>query len=70
VERLVRETRVGRLYDSEFGKRMCGTGEYADMIGRMFEVFSRRYGLDGGLPPYDCSRFQPPPDSNGQGRLF
>jgi|SRR5579883_179075 len=70
VERLVRETRGGRLNDSEFGRRMCGTGEYAEMIGRVFRVFARKYGLDGRLPPYDCSRFQPPPDANGQGRLF
>jgi DNA repair photolyase len=70
VERLVRETRAGRLNDSQFGTRMRGTGEYASSIGRMFEVFARRHGLDGGLPPYDCSRFHPPPDANGQGRLF
>jgi DNA repair photolyase len=70
VERLVRETRAGRLYDSEFGRRMCGTGEYADMIGRLFKVFKRRHGLDVPLPPYDCTRFRPPPDANGQGRLF
>lgn len=70
VERLVRDTRAGRLNDSRFGRRMCGTGEYADVIGRVFEVFARRHGLDGGLPPYDCSQFQPPPDANGQGRLF
>ena len=70
VERLVRETRAGRLNDSEFGRRMRGTGEYANSIGRMFEVFAQRYGLKGGLPPYDCSRFQPPPDADGQGRLF
>jgi DNA repair photolyase len=70
VERLVRETRAGRLNDSEFGQRMCGTGEYAEAIARVFTVFARRHRLDGGLPPYDCSRFQPPPDANGQGRLF
>jgi DNA repair photolyase len=70
VERLIRETRDGLLNDSEFGRRMRGTGEYANSIGRMFEVFARRHGLDRGLPPLDCSRFQPPPDANGQGRLF
>ena len=45
-------------------------GEYAELTGRMFAVFARQHGLDGGLPPYDCSRFQPPADANGQGRLF
>lgn len=70
VERLVRETRAGELNNSEFGTRMRGTGEYANSIGTMFMVFARRHGLDKGLPPSDCSRFQPPPDANGQGRLF
>lgn len=70
VEGRVRDARGGRLNDSTFGRRMCGTGAYAEVIGRVFEVFARRYGLDGGLPPYDCSRFQPPADTNGQGRLF
>jgi DNA repair photolyase len=70
VERLVRDTRDGKLNDSEFGVRMCGSGDYAAMIGHMFQVFSRRHGLDGGIPPLDCSRFSPPPDANGQGRLF
>ncbi len=70
VEGRVRDVRGGRLNDSEYGRRMCGTGEYADLIGKTFEVFARRYGLDGDLPAYDCSRFQPPADANGQGRLF
>ena len=70
VERLVRETRAGRLNDSMFGRRMCGTGEYANSIGRLFEVFARRHGLDRRMPQFNCSRFQPPPDANGHGRLF
>jgi DNA repair photolyase len=69
VEGRIRDVRAGRLNDSAFGRRMCGTGEYAEFVGRMFEVFARRHGLDGDLPPYDCSRFRPP-DANGQGRLF
>ena len=70
VEGRVRDARGGRLNDSEFGRRMRGTGEGAEVVGKMFDVFARRYGLDGDLPPYDCSRFQPPADANGQGRLF
>jgi DNA repair photolyase len=70
VEHLVRGARGGRLNDSRWWRRMCGTGEYAAAMRRMFDLFSRRYGLDGDLPPYDCARFQPPPDANGQGRLF
>ncbi|MBP3956536.1 PA0069 family radical SAM protein [Gemmata sp. G18] len=70
VEGRVRDARGGRLNNSAFDQRMTGTGEYAGFIRKVFKVFSRRLGLDGGLPPYDCSKFRPPPDANGQGRLF
>jgi DNA repair photolyase len=70
VEGRVRDVRSGKLNDAAFGRRMSGTGELAGQIGQVFRVFARRHGLDGGLPPYDCSRFRPPPDSSGQGRLF
>jgi DNA repair photolyase len=70
VEGLVRSARNGKLYDSAWGQRMCGTGAVADQIGEMFTLFARRYGLDGGLPPYDCTRFRPPARRSGQGWLF
>jgi DNA repair photolyase len=70
VEGRVRDVRGGRLNDPEFGSRMCGTGEVARQIGALFRVFARRYGLDGGLPPYDCSRFRPPRPRSGQLWLF
>ena len=70
IEGRIRDVRGGRLNDSRFGERMTGTGLVANQIRQMFGVFSRRLELDGGLPPYDCSRFHPPPDSAGQGRLF
>ncbi|VTR95336.1 radical sam protein : Radical SAM OS=Planctomyces maris DSM 8797 GN=PM8797T_09934 PE=4 SV=1: Radical_SAM [Gemmata massiliana] len=70
VEGRVRDARGGRLNNSAFDQRMTGTGVYAELIRRVFRVFARRFGLNGGLPPYDCSKFQPPPDANGQGRLF
>ncbi len=70
IEGRIRGSRGGKLNDPEFGRRMSGTGEFADQIGQVFRVFARRLGLDGGLPPYDCSRFVPPPDASGQGRLF
>jgi hypothetical protein len=62
--------RGGKLNASRFGERMTGTGLIADQIRQVFHVFARRFGLDGGLPPYDSSRFHPPPDASGQGRLF
>ena len=70
VEGRIRESRQGKLNDSEFGRRMHGTGEMAEQINQVFHVFAHRHGLDGPLPPYNCSIFRPPPDARGQGRLF
>ncbi len=70
IESRVRDVRGGKLNDAEFGKRMTGTGEVARQIHGLFELFARRYRLDGGLPAYDCSRFRPPVPRSGQGWLF
>lgn len=43
---LVRSMRGGKDYDSEWGKRMKGTGPYAWQIGRRFEIAARRLGLN------------------------
>jgi DNA repair photolyase len=70
IEGRIRSARGGRLNDSTFGARMRGTGEMADQIAEMFRLFAKRHGLDGKLPPYDCTRFQPPKLKTGQLRLF
>jgi len=70
IEGRIRAVRSGKLNDPRFGHRMSGLGEHAEQINQVFHLFARRHGLDGGLPPYDGSRFRPPPDANGQGRLF
>lgn len=66
----IRDVRGGKLNESEFGRRMTGQGEFADQVRALFRVFARRHGLDGDLPPYDSSRFHPPPDERGQRYLF
>jgi DNA repair photolyase len=70
VEGRLRAMRGGRLNSRAFGDRMRGSGEAADQIKRMFRLFAARLGLDGGLPPYDTSRFRPPPARDGQLRMF
>ena len=67
---LVRQCRDGALSSSAFGTRMRGTGPYADLIHRRFEVAARRHGLDGPLPALDATQFRAPVLSGGQLRLF
>lgn len=42
----------------------------AEQIAGLFRLFTSRHGLDGGLPPYDCTRFRPPRTKAGQLWLF
>jgi DNA repair photolyase len=57
---LVREMRGGRDYDARFGERMKGSGPYAWMIGRRFEVACKRLGLNLRKLKLDISQFRPP----------
>ncbi len=45
VMALVRSTREGKVYDAAWGKRMTGTGPYAWMIGRRFELACEKIGF-------------------------
>jgi DNA repair photolyase len=72
---LVRQMRGGRDYDSTFGTRMRGTGEFAEVIARRFAVACQRLGLNRGRREHDgldASRFRPPKsdDASRQGDLF
>ncbi len=46
VMSLVRQTRGGRDYDASWGQRQVGSGPYAWMIGRRFELASERLGFN------------------------
>lgn len=70
TESLIRVTRDGRLNDAEFGRRMVGSGAYAENIRATFIAFARKHGLDRPLPPLDTSGFRPPRSENGQMRRF
>lgn len=45
VESLIRDSREGELNQSEFGKRMRGTGQFARQIRNLFMVLRRKHGL-------------------------
>jgi DNA repair photolyase len=56
----VREMQGGRDYDPDFGRRMRGTGLWADLLAARFTAARARLGLAHRLPDLDCSQFQPP----------
>lgn len=55
----IRDTRGGKDYDSRFGVRMRGTGDYAELLAKRFAMAERRLGF-GDFPQLDVSRFRPP----------
>ena len=62
---IVRQLRGGRDNDPRFGSRMTGSGQFAELIEKRFEIACRRYGLNGHgagrkPPALDCGRFRPP----------
>jgi DNA repair photolyase len=56
----VREMQGGQDYDPAFGKRMRGTGPWADLLAQRFTRARLNLGLAHHLPALDCSQFQPP----------
>lgn len=70
VMSLVRQIHGGRDYDSTFGKRQTGSGVYAQLIRRRFEVACKRFGLNEDREPLDTSKFRPPNLETPQLDLF
>ena len=46
IEHRIRETREGKLYDSRFGHRHLGEGNYWDAVGQLWNVWTHRLGFD------------------------
>jgi DNA repair photolyase len=72
VMSLIRQSRGGRDYDNRFGHRMRGTGQFADLLSRRFQVACRRLGLNqrNERDSLDCSQFRVPSASGEQLGLF
>ena len=70
VFKLVREMRGGKDYDSTWGRRMKGSGPYAWMIGRRFEVACEKLGLNEEKAKLTTEHFHPPRPSAVQLDLF
>ena len=66
VLNLMRQSRNGALYQQEFGKRMVGSGVYADLLRARFKAACRRAGLNERRLELDCTQFSPPPRAGDQ----
>ncbi|WP_244641930.1 PA0069 family radical SAM protein [Chelatococcus reniformis] len=67
---LVKSTRGGKDYDSTWGQRMVGSGPYAWMIGRRFEMACERIGLNKRRTRLKTDLFARPKSDKGQLSLF
>jgi DNA repair photolyase len=56
----IRCVRGGKLNDGNFGSRMRGDGVYAEQIHKMFDVASRRTGLNLGRVELSTDAFRVP----------
>jgi DNA repair photolyase len=60
VFKLIREMRGGKDYDSTWGLRQTGSGPYAWMIGRRFEIACEKLGLNKSETKLTTEHFRPP----------
>ena len=70
VFKLIREMRGGKDYDSTWGLRQTGSGPYAWMIGRRFEMACEKLGLNERETHLATEHFRPPRPSAVQLDLF
>jgi DNA repair photolyase len=70
VMSLINQSRGGKDNDTEFGRRMRGTGQFAELIAKRFALARRRYGLERERAAYDPGVFRVPPATGDQMGLF
>jgi DNA repair photolyase len=66
VMSLVRSMRGGKDYDSAWHSRMRGTGPYAEMIAKRFQLAAKKLGLNRDSRPLDLSQFRKPAQAGDQ----
>ena len=65
----IHDMRGGRDNDPHFGSRMKGEGQFAELLGKRFELACKRLGLNaGGRNRLETTKFRRP--SPTQGNLF
>jgi len=70
---LVQSLHGGKDYEAQWGKRMVGSGPYAWMIGRRFEIATRKLGYREKAYGLRSDLFKPPAlpsDAQAQLSLF
>jgi DNA repair photolyase len=70
VMKLIRDMRGGKDYDSTWTIRQTGTGPYAWMIGRRFELACEKLGLNQARTHLTTKHFNKPKADTGQLSLF
>jgi DNA repair photolyase len=68
VMSLINQTRGGKDYDAGFGRRMSGTGPYADLLRTRFELARRKCGFDRADERHTLATglFRPPARASSQ----
>lgn len=69
VMSLVNQMRGGKDYESDFATRMKGTGLFAELIAKRFQLACSRHGLNRVRTPLTTALFAAP-DVSGQASLF
>ena len=57
---LIRDTREGKLYQSDFKQRMTGTGKYAELLRARFQLIRKQTGLTKGPKILETELFHIP----------
>ena len=70
VMSLVNQMRGGKDDESAFGSRMKGTGLFAELISKRFELACSRHHLNRVRAPLTTSLFAPPREHSSQTSLF
>jgi DNA repair photolyase len=71
VMSLINQSRGGKDYQSEFGTRMVGTGVFAQLLRKRFDVAKRKFGLDDAEHRHElrADLFRPPAANQAQMKL-
>ena len=70
VMNLVRQMRNGKIYDSDYGTRMKGTGVFAQLLEQRFKRACLKAGLNQTRHALDTTLFSRPPERQPQLTLF